>query len=159
MSDATDLKQFTPKQAKIAPDIRGKTRKAIEIMAHTGASKASAAKQAEVKPSNLTRSLQSPQGQILYKHLVKQVRENAAQAAYLKINHLTENAQSERLKYDASRWVAGVDGISPVQKVQGQHHHNHQFGGFEYVRPDVIEGQTTDTPSAAPDPQGTDNND
>lgn len=83
------------------------------------------------------RAFLRPHNRAYYNRLVAEVRENAAQLAYLRNVRLSEEAESERLRFDAGRWVAGVDGIAPVQRVQGHHVHNHTFGGFEYPTVDV----------------------
>lgn len=159
MSDQT----FNPPEMASKPPIKGRvtptTRAALEFMAQTGADRPTAAKEVGMHPESLARALRRPHVKAVLNQMIADVRENAAQRAYLRVNNLAATTENERMRFDASRWVAGIDGISPVQKVQGSHHHNHQFGGFEYVRPpDVIEA-TTDTPSAATDTQGYDNND
>ena len=135
------------KNGKFAPEIKGKLRKAILLMATEGISRPLAAKRVGMRPDNLAAAMRRPQTITLFNQTVRDIRDNAAQAAYLKINHLAETTVNERMKFDSSRWIAGVDGISPVQKVQGTHHHMHQFGGFTYDEPDTIEGAVSDTQS------------
>ncbi|MFT5799678.1 MAG: hypothetical protein ACI84R_003756 [Candidatus Azotimanducaceae bacterium] len=68
----------------------------------------------------------------LFNRRVKDVRENAAQGAYLRIAHQLVNSPNEFVKLDANKWVAGVDDISPVQKVEGRHSIARTFTGYEY---------------------------
>lgn len=108
------------------------TREALELMAHEGLSLPLAAKQKNIRVDNLQRAFNKPKVRAAFNQLVKTIRDNASQMAYLRINHLSQASQSERMTFDAARWVAGVDGLSPVQKVQGTHSHSISFGGFEY---------------------------
>lgn len=112
-----------------------KTREAIEAMAYEGLSLPLAADRFDIRRDNLTRAFNKPHVRTAFKQVVKAITDNAAQQAYLRVNHLSQTSKSERLQYDASRWVAGVAGISPVQKVQGHMTHNVTFGGFDYDEP------------------------
>ncbi|WP_170759969.1 hypothetical protein [Ruegeria lacuscaerulensis] len=85
------------------------------------------------------RAFKRPHVKRAFNQLVNAIRENAAQSAYLGIVHLSNTANSDRLKFDTRKWIAGVDGISPVQKVEGRHHHNVQFGGFDYGEEEPID--------------------
>lgn len=126
-------------------------RQAIEMMAHEGIDLHTAAKRMNVRPDSLIRAFKRPKVKRAFNQLLKDIRENAAQAAYLRINHLAKTGTSERLRLDANRWIAGVDGISPVQKVHGQHHHSHAFQGYEYDDPNAPIDVTPDNPSSADD--------
>ena len=101
-------------------------------MIHRGASPQSAAEAHGIRLTNLRRALARPHVRAAYNQTLKAVRDGAAQQAYLRINGMAQEAQSDRLKFDANRWIAGVDGISPVQKVEGRVSHNVQFTGFDY---------------------------
>tara|TARA_R110000851_G_scaffold22626_9_gene67011 strand:- start:73 stop:558 length:486 start_codon:yes stop_codon:yes gene_type:complete len=109
-----------------------KTREAIEAMAYEGLPLPYAAERHDIRPDNLAKAFNKPHVRKAYNQVVKAIRDNAAQAAYMRINHLSLTSKSEQVKLKANEWVAGVDGISKVQKVQGQHHHSHSFGGFDY---------------------------
>lgn len=135
----------TPEEIKAAQDVlnrtkngqfsrrvSGKVRDAIEIMAYEGIDIRTAAQRVGVRPDSLKRSFKLPHVRNAYNQTVKDIRDNAAQSAYLRINNLAGTTQNERMRFDASRWVAGVDGIAPVQKVQGQHIHKHSFADFDY---------------------------
>tara|TARA_R110002096_G_scaffold316691_1_gene511169 strand:+ start:1082 stop:1438 length:357 start_codon:yes stop_codon:yes gene_type:complete len=114
-------------------------------MATEGLPLPQAAEQANITRDSAARAIKKKHVINLLKQRLKEVRDNAAQEAYLRINHLARTADNKRLAFDASRWVAGVDGISPVQKVQGQHHHSHSFEGFEYPDLEPIEGDAIDS--------------
>lgn len=128
-----------------------KTREALEDMAHKGLPLPHAAKLHGMRPDSLERSFKKVHVRHAYNQLVKAIRANAAQSAYMRINDLSLNTKSERLKFDASRWVAGVDGISPVTKVEGTMAHSHSFTGFEYPDLKAKDVTPTDNQSGADD--------
>ena len=108
------------------------TRKALELMAFEGIPPMEAAKRAQCDQSTLYKALKKTKVKVALNQVINAIRKNAAQAAWLRIQHLSVTGSSERLKFDANRWIAGVDGISPVQKVEGRVSHNVQFTGFDY---------------------------
>lgn len=118
------------KQTRIR--ISDEMRQCVELMATEGLPVRMAADRASIAPDTAVRNMRKPHVLKLFNQRVKEIRDNASQAAYMRINHLSVVSTNERVKLDASKWVAGVDGISPVQKVQGQYHHSHTFGGFGY---------------------------
>lgn len=120
-------------------NLKKNTVHALEAMAFEGLPLPRAAEQFNIRPDNLLRAFDRPHVRTAFNQVVKAIRDNAAQAAYLRINHMSLTASSEQVKLKANAWVAGVDGISPVQKVQGQHQINHSFGGFDYG--DIVEGE------------------
>ncbi len=158
MTDNTKAPERTSK-GQFRTRISAEARAAVTIMATEGVSRAEAAERADITDDALRRALKRPHVRRLFNQIVKEVRDNAAQAAYLKINHLSDTADNERLKYDANRWIAGVDGISPVQKVQGTHSHRHEFGGFVFDDSDVIDGTATDSQSGVVEAQPIDMDD
>ena len=132
-------------------------RKAIISMAIEGLSLPLAAKKHGIRPDNLNAAFSKPHIKKAYNQIVKDIRENAAGRAWLRVNYLGESAQSEQVRLKANQWVAGVDGISPIQKVQGHISHSHSFSGFEYGDDDPIEGQAHDTKSDGDAAQQPDN--
>jgi len=135
------------KPAKVYQRVRisDEMRRCVEIMATEGIPLPVAAERAGITRDAAVKNMKKPHILRLLNQRVKEVRDNAAQEAYLRINHMSQTVGNDRLKFDASRWVAGVDGIAPVQKVQGQHHHSHSFQGFEYPDLKTVEGQAEDT--------------
>ena len=146
---------FTPperrKNGKFKARVSAISRSALEVMALEGVTPDIAAQRVGMNVRSLKAALRKPHVKALFNQMVKDVRENAAQAAYLRINHMATVAESERLKFDASRWVAGVDGISPVTKSQGTMQHTHNFGGFTFDEGDTIDGEITDSQSVGDD--------
>lgn len=127
----TDKVPATPKK-KTRIRISDEMRQCVELMATEGLPVHVAAERANITRDTATRNMRKAHVLRLLNQRLKDVRDNAAQAAYMRINHLSVASTNERVKLDASKWVAGVDGISPVQKMQGNHRHSHVFGGFEY---------------------------
>ena len=101
-------------------------------MAEEGSPLHEAAKKADITRDAAVKAFKRPFVRMLHNQMVEELKDNAAQKAYLRINDLSVNAESERVRLDANRWVAGVDGISPVRRVDGFHRLYHTFGGFEY---------------------------
>ena len=63
-------------------------------------------------------------------------RKNAmsgGQQAHIRIVELSQNAKSETVRADCNKWLAGVDNIAPVKKVEANHQQQIAFGGFEVV--------------------------
>lgn len=111
------------------------TRKALEAMAHEGISLRDAAKRFDIRPDNLSRAHDRPKVRKAFMSVRRAIRVNAAADAHTRIEYMSRHADSERVRFDANRWVAGVDGVSPVQRVDARHQHNVQFQGFVY--PDI----------------------
>lgn len=118
------------KQSRIR--ISDEMRQCVEIMATEGLPVPAAAERAGIARDTAVRNMRKPHVLALFNRRIREVRDNAAQAAYMRIHHQSITSESERIRFEANRWVAGIDGITPVQKVQGQHHHGHTFAGFEY---------------------------
>lgn len=118
-------------------------------MANEGLPLSAAAVQFEVDTSTLYRALCRPHVKRAFAQVLRAIREGAAQAAYLRINHMGHSAKSETVKLDANKWIAGVDGLSPVQKIDARHQHNVQFQGFAY--PDIHAKDVTPSDSKSPD--------
>lgn len=131
-----------PKQTRIR--ISDEMRRCVEIMAHEGLPLHMAAARAKIHRDTATRNMRKPHVLELFKQMVRDVRVNASQAAYMRMVHLSTHADSERVRLDATKWVAGVDGIAPVQKIEGRYSHQHTFGGFEYEEHEPQGVQVTD---------------
>jgi hypothetical protein len=108
----------------------------LEIMAYEGVSLPLAAERAGMAISSAKKAMAKPHVKTSFNQLVADIRANAGQAAYLRIARLSEEATSETVRLEASKWVAGVDGLAPVKRVEGKHTVSHTFGGFEYGRRD-----------------------
>lgn len=116
--------------------ISARTRRGLEHMALRGLSLPHAAKRAGVRPDQLSRALTYPKVKAAYNQAVAAVRANAGQAAYLRNVELSQTATSEAVRADLNKWIAGVDNIAPIKRVEGRFQHNHQFGGFAFPQVD-----------------------
>jgi hypothetical protein len=119
----------------------------LELMAYEGLSLPHAAQRASMKLESARKAMAKPHTKVAFNQLVAAIRENAGQAAYLRLNHMSQTAQSETVKMEANKWVAGVDGIAALKRVEGKHTVSHTFGGFEYGsrdNPDAIDAQVID---------------
>lgn len=133
-------------------NLKRNTWEALEMMAFEGLPLPLVAERKGIRSDNLMRAFDRPRVRNAFNQVVKAIRDNAAQAAYLRINNMGINASSEQVRLKANVFVAGVDGISPVHKVQGQHQISHSFGGFDYGgiggaeddQSPAIDGQATD---------------
>lgn len=105
---------------------------ALEAMATTGITLRCAAKEYKVDKSTLQRALRRPRVKRAYDQVIKHIQQNAGMQAFLRINHMGQEANSENVKLDANKFIAGVAGISPIKKVEGHHTHNVKFGGFVF---------------------------
>jgi hypothetical protein len=108
-------------------------------MAYEGLSLHLAAKQHKIRPDNFTRTFNIPAVRRVYNQLVKSIRDNAGQQAYVRMVNLSQTSQSDHVKLEANKWIAGVDGIAALKRVEGRMQHSHTFGGFDYPEPDTVD--------------------
>lgn len=120
------------KNGKFLPHVRGKVRAAVLMMAYEGVDNNLAAQRTGVRIDNLNRALARPEVKKALNQYINEVRQNAAQKAYLRNIHLAQTSESDHVKADLNKWVAGVDGISPVRRVEGKHTVSHSFAGFSF---------------------------
>ncbi|MGB1214979.1 MAG: hypothetical protein ACPG4X_16545 [Pikeienuella sp.] len=147
--DAKPLPRTT--NGHFTTDLRGNMRKAIEIMIDEGVSDNLAAQRANVRIDNLRRALARPNVIALFNQRIKDIRQNAGVQAYVRNTQLAQTSESDHVKADLNKWLAGVDGISPLQKVQGTHAVTHKFEGYKYDRPDAVDVTPTDQTSGGHD--------
>jgi predicted DNA-binding protein (UPF0251 family) len=149
-------KPLRGKTGKFRPRITARIKEVIRLMTEEALPRAEAAQRAGITDDAVQRAMKKKHVRAAYNQAVADVRENAAQKAYLKIARLSDAGDSQRLQFDASRWIAGVDGIAPVQKVEGRHMVNHSFAGFEYPTIDVTPGDAQDLQSGDDGEKGDD---
>lgn len=104
----------------------------LEVMADAGLKIRDAARRVGMNPDSAVRAFNRQHTKAAYNQMVKDIRNNAGQKAFLRINHLAQHADSETVKLEANRWLAGVDGLAPVRRVEGAVAFLHQFSGFDY---------------------------
>jgi hypothetical protein len=123
---------------------------ALEAMAYEGLSLHLAAKKANIRPDNFSRTFNNPAVRRVYNQLLKSIRDNAGQQAYVRMVNLAQTSSSDHVRLEANKWIAGVDGIAALKRVEGRMQHSHTFGGFEYPEPEPVDVTPDD---AAPDTQ------
>lgn len=105
---------------------------ALELMVTEGLDAEIAAKRVGLRTNNFRRTFNLPQVRTAYIQAVKFLRQGAGQRAFRRIDHLAQTAQSEHVRLEGNKWVAGVEGLAPVKRVEGKFDINHTFGGFDY---------------------------
>lgn len=148
-SAAQPVSDHKPNSVPEAARISAKMRTTLQHMAQEGVDLTIAAQRAGMNVEAAKNAFRRPHVKAALNQMIKEVRDNAAQMAYLRINKISQDAKSDRTRLDANKWLAGVDGISPVQKVEGNHRHNVTFGGFEYSGPEPVD--VTPENSESPD--------
>ena len=114
-------------------------RRCVEIMAQEGLTVRVAAEKAGITPDTAVRNLRKPHvAAVLNKH-IRDIRENAGQRAFLRNVHLAETAKSEAVRADLNKWIAGVDNIAPIRRVEGRMTYTHRFAGFEFDDDEAID--------------------
>jgi hypothetical protein len=113
------------KRARLSPQMAS----VLDVMALEGLSVRDAARQVGMSPDAALKALKRPHVKTAYNHMLNEVRQNAAHRAYLRICHLAEAGDSEEVRLRACMWVAGVEDIAPLKKVQAQFASG-PFGGF-----------------------------
>lgn len=120
---------------------------ALEAMAHEGLSLPLAATRAKMNILSLKAAFRKNHVKQAYNHLIADIRNNAGQSAYLRINHLSQTAESETVRLESNKWVAGVDNIAPIKRVEGRISHTHAFAGFAFGEDEAVDVTPPDLPS------------
>lgn len=129
------------------PDARGRTtqaapkrrlsprvKEAVELHIQEGYSRTDAAKAAGIKDDTFRRALRLPHVRAYIRQQFAELRETGPARAYHHIRRLADNSESERLQFDASRWIAGVDGLAPAKTVNISGNVSHSFDGYAFKR-------------------------
>ncbi len=127
------------------------TVRALEAMAYEGMSSHLAAQREGIRIDNFNRTFSKPHVRRVYNQIVKAIRDNAGAQAYLRNVNLSQTSQSDHVKADLNKWIAGVDGIAAVKRVEGRMHHQHSFGGFDYDEDEPVDVTPEDNQSPADD--------
>ena len=108
-----------------------RTIEALEMMAREGVSIREAAERVGARQDNLQRAFDLPPVRQRFNQLVAYIRANEMQAAWLRMSQLARTADSEHVKMECNKWLAGVDGLAPIKRVESKYSVHHSFGGFE----------------------------
>lgn len=107
-------------------------REVVELMAREGLSTEMAVERVGANMNAMKKALARPPAKRYYNQIVANIRSGAPIQAYNRIVHMAMTASSEAVRMDANKWIAGVDGLSPLKRIEGKHSINHTFTGFEF---------------------------
>ena len=143
LPEARPQRQPGQQRVRISPGMKA----CIEFMAYEGIPLHAAAQRAGITRDAAVRAFHRPHVKAAYNQLVADIRNSAAQQAYLRMNHLSQTADSEAVRLEANKWVAGVGNIAPLKRVEGRFTHEASFKGFAFG--DYEEDESVDV---TPDP-------
>jgi hypothetical protein len=149
LNTTNNTKEINHIEGEALPSFEGtgladNTVKALEEMAFEGKSLSLAAKANNIRTDNLTRTFNKPHIRHVYNQLVKTIKENAGMQAYIRNIQLSQTSGSDHVRADLNKWIAGVDGIAALKRVEGKFSHTHAFGGFDYPDPEPIDVTPTE---------------
>lgn len=126
---------FTPPSNLNAPSFKGmrlsaKNIEALEATAYEGLSPHVAADRPGIRKANLLRAFDAPKACAVFQELVEYICQNVGQQAYKRIVELSQTTKSEAVRADCNKWLASVDNIAPMKRVESDHQHQVQFGSF-----------------------------
>ncbi len=115
-----------PRQERIS----GRVRVAIDAMVLEALPRADAAKKAGITEHALYKALRKPPVLAYRSTLLEALRTSAASRTIAKAEKLMDSATSEHVQADMTKWLAGLDGMSPVSKSESLNVHKHLFPGL-----------------------------
>jgi hypothetical protein len=127
MPQARLNRNTAPPKARLTANLKA----CIELMAHQGISIEKATADLGINLEATKRAFRKNHVKQAYNQLVAEIRSGAAVRAFLRVNHLGEAANSETVRLEANKWVAGVGDIAPIRRVEGRHSHHVSFAGFD----------------------------
>lgn len=95
-----------------------RVKRAIELMVDDGRKRADAAKDANLTDDALYRALTKPEVLAYRNERMRVLRESAAARTIAKAEQLMDSATSEHVQADMTKWIAGLEGIAPVQRTE-----------------------------------------
>ena len=88
-----------------------------------------AAEKAGITEHTLYKAMRKPTVMAYMRSQMQVLRESAAARTIAKAEQLMDKAQSEHVQADMTKWLAGLEGISPTQRIENTHiHRNTQPG-------------------------------
>lgn len=158
----------TPKQVRISRKVRD----AVELMISQARKRADAAQQAGLTDDALYRALKKPEVQALMRERLADLRKSEAARSIARMADIADTGRSEAAKVEANKWLAGIEGVRPAERVQ--HDHTHRIvpgyvidlGGPDLERPahlqgdgPVIDGEGREIEQGKRSPQGVQDDD
>lgn len=108
-----------PKQVRIS----AKVKRAIEEMVDNSRKRSEAAEVVGLTDDALYRALTKPEVLAYRAQRLRVLRESAAARTIAKAEQLMDGAESEHVQADMTKWLAGIEGISPVNRSESLHIH------------------------------------
>jgi hypothetical protein len=128
--------------------ISGRIRIAVDAMVLDALPRAKAAAKAGISEHGLYKALRKPPTMAYMRAQMQMLRESAASRTIAKAEKLMDEAASEHVQADMTKWLAGLEGIAPVQRIENTHiHRNTQPGlvmNFIVNQPDGVAAQVID---------------
>lgn len=107
-----DHQPAAPRQERIS----GKVRIAIDAMVLEALPRPKAAEKAGMSEHGLYKALRKPPVLRYMREQMQVLRESAAARTLAKAEQLMDGADSEHVQADMTKWLAGLEGISPITK-------------------------------------------
>lgn len=133
------------------------TIRALERMAWEGTSLHLAAEREGIKPWTIQRTLKNERVKSVLNQIRIAATANMGQDALVRVAQLSQTAQSESVRLEGNKWIAGVAGLAPVRRVEGRFNVQHSFGGFAYDSEPIDVTPDADTSSGDQGSDTTDN--
>lgn len=108
-----------PRQVRISAKVKA----AIEAMVHGGLKRCDAAKHAGLTDHSLYVAMTLPHVRAYRADQLQVIRESASARTIAKAEQLMDSATSEHVQADMTKWIAGLEGISPVTKSESTINH------------------------------------
>lgn len=96
--------------------ISARVKDALSLMVYEGKSRKEAANTAGITDHGLYQALSRPHVKAYRNKLLADLRDSAAARSVARVDRLADTAQSEHVKLEANKWLAGLEGVSPVQR-------------------------------------------
>lgn len=99
------------------PRISRKARHAIDLMVREGLKRSEAAAKAGLTDNAMYVSLRRPETLAYMRDQMQVLRTSAAARTIAKAEQLMDGAESEHVQADMTKWLAGLEGLSPTQRI------------------------------------------
>jgi hypothetical protein len=129
-----------PRQVRISVRVKA----AIVQMIDHGLKRADAAQIAGLTDNALYIALRKPEVLAYRNERMRVFRESAASRSIARVDQLADASTSESVKFESNKLLLGLEGITPVQRTENVHLHQHVIPGLTVIR----EGWRAHDPSA-----------
>lgn len=129
--------------------VSNRVKVAIDAMVDDGLTRAKAAEVAGISDHGLYVALRKPHILAYRRERMEVLRASEASRSISRVAKLADSAESEHVRLGANIHLMGIDGVVPVQRVEGRylHEHLHHTPGLTIVftpprnEPPIIEGE------------------